>query len=59
MNDFYTLPLTPVKDGSGHDLKVTVKLPSGEVYIQVWKLDVGRWKPGRKRGGNVVPVRRG
>jgi glycogen phosphorylase len=41
-NDFYTLPLTPVKDASGQDLKVTVKLPTGLVYIQVWKLDVGR-----------------
>jgi starch phosphorylase len=42
MNDFYTLPLTPVKDAAGQDLKVTVKLPTGNVFIQVWKLDVGR-----------------
>src|SRR3954452_18509644 len=42
MNDFYTLPLSPVKDADGQDLKVTVKLPTGPVYIQVWKLDVGR-----------------
>ena len=42
MNDFYTLPLEPVKDAEGHDLKVTVKLPTGNVFIQVWKLDVGR-----------------
>jgi starch phosphorylase len=42
MNDFYTLPLTPVKDEAGQDLKVTVKLPTGPVYIQVWKLYVGR-----------------
>jgi len=41
-NDFYTLPLLPVKDAGGEDLKVTVKLPTGNVYIQVWKLDVGR-----------------
>ena len=41
-NDFYTLPLAPVKDSEGHDLKVTVKLPTGDVHIQVWKLDVGR-----------------
>jgi len=44
MNDFYTLPLTPVKNAEGHDLKVTVKLPTGNVFIQVWKLDVGRIK---------------
>src|SRR3954452_6512397 len=42
MNDFYTLPLSPVKDADGQDLKVTVKLPTGPVYIQVWKLNVGR-----------------
>jgi starch phosphorylase len=42
INDFYTLPLTPVKDAEGHDLKVTVKLPTGNVFIQVWKLYVGR-----------------
>src|SRR5580704_18071069 len=42
INDFYTLPLTPVKDAEGHDLKVTVKLPTGNVFIQVWKLFVGR-----------------
>jgi len=41
-NDFYTLPLVPVTDAAGQDLKVTVKLPTGSVYIQVWKLEVGR-----------------
>ena len=41
-NDFYTLPLAPMKDEHGEDLKVTVKLPTGKVYIQVWKLGVGR-----------------
>jgi len=41
-NDFYTLPLLPVKDAEGHDLKVTVKLPTGNVFIQVWRMEVGR-----------------
>ena len=41
-NDFYTLPLVPVKNVDGRDLKVTVQLPTGDVYIQVWRLDVGR-----------------
>jgi glycogen phosphorylase len=41
-NDFYTLPVRPVKDASGSDLKVTVKLPTGNVLIQVWKIEVGR-----------------
>ena len=42
VNDFYTLPVQLVKDSSGLDLKVTVKLPTGVVYIQVWRLEVGR-----------------
>src|ERR1051325_2567339 len=41
-NDFYTLPLTPVKDAEGKDLKVAIKLPTGNIYIQVWRLSVGR-----------------
>ena len=41
-NDFYTLPVTPVKDAHGADLKVTVQLPSGPVFIQIWKLQAGR-----------------
>ena len=43
-NDFYTLPLAPVKDEAGEDLKVSVKLPTGLVHIQVWHLEVGRTK---------------
>src|SRR5450631_357108 len=42
MNDFYTLPLETVKDTDGKDLKVSVKLPTGNVFIQIWKLGVGR-----------------
>jgi starch phosphorylase len=42
MNDFYTLPLETVKDAEGNDLKVSVKLPTGNVFIQIWKLGVGR-----------------
>jgi starch phosphorylase len=41
-NDFYTLPLQLMKDAEGHDLKVSVKLPTGNVFIQVWKIEVGR-----------------
>ena len=42
VNDFYTLPLTPVRDAQGQELKVKVKLPTGDVSILVWKLDIGR-----------------
>jgi glycogen phosphorylase len=41
-NDFYTLPVTPVKTDEGQDLRVQVKLPTGPVHIQVWKIEVGR-----------------
>ena len=41
-NDFYTLPVLPVKDPGGQDLKITVDLPTGKVFVQVWKLEVGR-----------------
>jgi glycogen phosphorylase len=41
-NDFFTLPLQPVKDEQGGDLKVMVRLPTGSVHIQVWQIKVGR-----------------
>jgi starch phosphorylase len=41
-NDFFTLPVLPVRDEAGQNLKVTVKLPSGPVWLQVWRLQVGR-----------------
>src|SRR5205809_5347185 len=41
-NDFYTLPIRPVTDAEGKELKVTVRLPTGPVYAQVWHIDVGR-----------------
>jgi starch phosphorylase len=44
VNDFYTLPLTPVQDASGGELKVQVRLASGVVWIKVWRMDVGRVK---------------
>jgi starch phosphorylase len=44
VNDFYTLPIRPVTDAGGLDLKVCVKLPAGPVFIKIWCLDVGRVK---------------
>jgi starch phosphorylase len=41
-NDFYTLPAIPVRDAQGENLKVFVRLPTGKVMIQVWKMEVGR-----------------
>src|SRR6266704_1835268 len=39
-NDFFTLPVLPVRDSTGVNLKVPVKLPSGLLWLQVWCLQV-------------------
>ena len=44
VNDFYTLPVRPVRLEDGTDLLVAVKLPTGVVHIKVWYMDVGRVK---------------
>ena len=44
INDFYTLPLTPVHYPDGRDVVVGVRLPTGEALIKVWRMDIGRVK---------------
>ncbi|MBC8165572.1 MAG: alpha-glucan family phosphorylase, partial [Bryobacteraceae bacterium] len=44
LNDFYTLPIEQVFDANGAELKVHVKLPTGNVAIKVWRINVGRIK---------------
>ena len=44
VNDFYTLPVRPVRDDQGQDVMVQVKLPTGTVFIKVWCINVGRVK---------------
>ncbi len=44
VNDFYTLPIAPVMNAAGGELKVQVQLPTGVVWIKVWSMDVGRVK---------------
>jgi starch phosphorylase len=41
-NDFYTLPVRPVLDDSGQEILVSVLLPTGEVWIKIWFIEVGR-----------------
>ena len=41
-NDFYTLPVKPVTDHFGQELKVSVKLPAGQVFLKVWQIQAGR-----------------
>lgn len=44
LNDFYTLPVRPCTDETGDEVIVSVTLPTGEVFIKVWHIDVGRIK---------------
>ena len=44
VNDFYALPLTPVTGANGEELVVGVTLTGVEVFLKVWRIDVGRVK---------------
>ena len=38
------LPINPVKDENGEDLKINVKFEKRKVYLKVWQINVGRIK---------------
>ncbi len=40
-NDWYHMPVVPVKDEQGHSRKVTVDFLGTPVHIQIWKVSVG------------------
>lgn len=42
MTDFYNQPLTLVTDKDGAALKIELQFPGRKVYLQVWKIQVGR-----------------
>ncbi|MBI4876282.1 MAG: alpha-glucan family phosphorylase [Acidobacteria bacterium] len=42
VNDFYTLPVTPALGLDGRELLIAVQLPDGEVFVKVWRMQVGR-----------------
>jgi glycogen phosphorylase len=44
LNDFYTLPVRPCYDEKGGEIVVSVPLPTGELFLKVWHIDVGRVK---------------
>src|SRR5579872_6398399 len=44
VNDFYSLPITPVMRPEGGELLVSVDLTAIEVFLKVWRIDVGRVK---------------
>ncbi len=43
-NDFYNMPLSPVRDNDGNPLMVQVELDNRNVYCQAWEIHVGRVK---------------
>ena len=40
--DLYRLPLLPVVNDQGHELRVSVEFPGRDVQVRVWKAAVGR-----------------
>ena len=42
--DLENLPINPVKDASGEDFIIDVKLGDKKLYLKVWKINVGRVK---------------
>lgn len=44
VNDFYTLPVEQVQNSDGTELIVSVNMGAVEVFIKVWRVNVGRVK---------------
>lgn len=42
MTDFYNQPMTLVTDKDGNAIKVELQFPGRKVFIQIWKIQVGR-----------------
>ncbi len=42
LNDFYSLPIAPVMRPDGSELVVSVPMGAVEVFLKVWRIDVGR-----------------
>ena len=40
--DLMNMPINPVKDKKGEDLKLLLKLPGKNLYLKVWNIKVGR-----------------
>jgi starch phosphorylase len=44
VNDFYSLPISPVTRADGTPMLVDVMLAGVQVYVKVWRIDIGRVK---------------
>jgi starch phosphorylase len=42
LNDFYNLPIIPVKEKDGSAVTISVDFPGRKVYARIWKAQVGR-----------------
>ena len=42
--DLSNLPINPVKDENGEELKINVKFEKRKIYLKVWQINVGRIK---------------
>jgi starch phosphorylase len=42
INDFYNLPILPVKEKDGKSVTVSLDFPGRKVFVRVWKAQVGR-----------------
>ena len=40
--DLMNMPINPIKDEKGEDLKILLKLPGQNLYLKVWNIKVGR-----------------
>ena len=40
--DLMNMPILPVKDEKGEDLRILLRLPEKNLYLKVWKINVGR-----------------
>ena len=41
-NDFYNMPIQQVLDNAGQPIRVQIDLPGRPLFVQVWKVQVGR-----------------
>jgi starch phosphorylase len=44
VNDFHSLPVTPLSGPNGEDVTVSVTLAGTPVHLKIWRIDVGRVK---------------
>jgi len=41
INDFYNLPLEPIKNADGSELRISIEYPGRRVYARAWKVSIG------------------